>query len=149
VSISYDIFVSAFLSKISEYQFLKLDSEDRTVEIDGYLKRAITAFKRNCEYDLFTTGDDNERSFKIEIAQDDLDELVDIISEGMVVQWLKPYVYKQELLENVLNTKDFTEYSPASLLLRVRETYNSAQADYKNMIYDYSYTHGDLTDLHL
>jgi len=67
----------------------------------------------------------------------------------MVVQWLKPYVYKQELLENVLNTKDFSTYSPAELLLRVGNAYAKAQKDYLNMIREYSFNHGDLTDLHL
>ena len=67
----------------------------------------------------------------------------------MLVQWLKPFVYKQELLENVLNTKDFTTYSPAELLMRVGNAYSKAQKDYTQKIREYSFNHGDLTDLHL
>ena len=112
-------------------------------------KRALSAFRKNCKYDLFTTGDDNTRTFSVDIPEADLTEISDIVSEGMVSQWLKPYVNKQENLENVLNTKDFSTYSPAELLLRVGNAYAKVQKDYTNMIREYSYNHGDLSDLHL
>lgn len=149
MSVPYDVFAGAFLAKVSEYSFLSLDESDRTAIVDGFMKRALSAFRKNCKYDLFTTIDDENRLFNIYIPDEDLTELADIVSEGMVVQWLKPYVYKQEILENVLNTKDFTTYSPAELLLRVGNAYAKAQKDYTNMVREYSYNHGDLTDLHL
>ena len=149
MSISYDIFTSAFLSKITEYEFIQLVEENRTAIVDGYLKRAVSAFRKNCKYDLAGTGDDTTREFDIDINDSDIDELADIISEGMVVQWLKPYVYKQELLENAINTRDFQTYSPAELLMRIGNAYAKAQKDYTQMIREYSYNHGDLTDLHL
>lgn len=149
MSISYDMFAGEFLAKISEYDFLSLDKDDRTSIVDGFMKRAITAFRKNCKYDLSSAVNDTDRIFEVDIPEEDLTEIADIISEGMVVQWLKPYVYKQELLENVLNTKDFTTYSPAELLLRVGNAYAKAQKDYRDMIKEYSYNHGDLTDLHL
>ena len=149
MGVSYDIFTGAFLSKVSEFELIQLDDNNRTETVDGYMKRAVSAFRKNCKYDLFTTGDDELRVFGVDIASDDLDEIVEIISEGMVVQWLKPYVYQQELLQNVLNTRDFTQYSPAELLLRVGNAYAKAQRDYTQMIREYSYNHGDLGDLHL
>ena len=149
MSVPYDIFTSAFLSKISEFELMSLDDAHRTESVDGYLKRAASAFMKNRRYDLTTTGDDASRSFNIDLPEDDLSEIVDIISEGMVVQWLKPYVYQQELLQNVLNTKDFTQYSPAELLMRVGNAYSKAQKDYTQMIREYSYNHGNLTELHL
>lgn len=149
MGVPYDIFTEAFLAKVSEYSFLSLAEEDRLSIVDGFMKRALTAFRKNCKYDLFTTGNDVDRTFSVDIPDADLDELSDIVSEGMVVQWLKPYVNKQEILENVLNTKDFTTYSPAELLLRVGNAYSKAQKDYINMIREYSYNHGDLSELHL
>lgn len=149
MGIKYDAFTGAFLSKISEFEILRLDEASREEMIDGFRVRAVTAFRKNCKIDLFTTGDDNLREYDVEVSDDDRDELVDIISEGMVVQWLKPYVYQQELLQNVLNTRDYTLYSPAELLLRVGNAYAKAQKDYTQMIREYSYNHGDLTELHL
>lgn len=149
MSVSYDVFTDAFLSKVSEFDFINMGVFERNSTIDGYMKRAIAAFKKNCKYDLSTTGDDIVREFDIDIDESDIDEVADIISEGMLVQWMKPFTYKQESLENVLNTKDFTLYSPAELLMRIGNAYKAAQKDFINMIREYSYNHGDLTDLHL
>lgn len=163
--VPYDRFTEAFLSKITEYDFVTMTGFERNSMIDGYMKRAIAAFKHICEYDFTTTGDDNVREFNILVKEEDqtgelqrqldeklaedLDEVVDIISEGMLVQWMKPYTYKQESLESVLNTKDFTTYSPAELLMRIGNAYAAARKDFTNMMREYSYNHGDLTDLHL
>jgi len=151
MSISYDVFSAAFLSKITEFDLLALDDISRTKIVDEYLNKAISNsnFKKVCEYNFSAVKDDENREFNIDIPSDIIDEISDIISEGMVVQWLKPYVYKQEILENVLNSKDFSTYSPAELLLRVSDAYKKAQKDYLNMIREYSYNHGDLTDLHI
>lgn len=149
MSVSYDAFTGAFLSKVAEYEFIQLDEEDRTEMIDGYMKRAVTAFRKNCMYDFFTTADDTTRTFDVDIPDEDMDEIVNIISEGMIIQWMKPYLYHQELLENLMNTRDFTMYSPAELLMRVGNAYAKAQSDYTQMIREYSYNHGDLTSLHI
>lgn len=149
MSVSYDLFTGAFLAKISEFEFLQLPTAYRTDLVDGYMKRAIAEFKHICIYDLMNAMNDETREFAINIEDDDIDEIVNIVSEGMVVQWLKPYIYRQELLENSLNTKDFTTYSPAELLMRVGNAYKDSQKDYLQMTREYSYNHGDLTDLHI
>ena len=149
MSIPYDTFVGAFLAKITEYDLLSLSEYDQEQAVDGYLKRAVSAFKYICAYNLTDSADDNERVFNVDVSPNDVDELVEIISEGMLVQWLKPYVYKQEILSNVLNSRDWTTYSPAEMLMRVGNAYKKAQDDYTQMIREYSYNHGDLTVLHL
>lgn len=104
MSVPYDTFNGAFLAKITEYEFIQIPEDNRDAILDGYLKRAVTAFKKICRYDLTKAEDDETRSFDVDIPEQDLDEIVEIISEGMLVQWMKPYVYRQEVLENVLNT---------------------------------------------
>ena len=148
MSVSYDVFAGAFLSKITEYTFMQLQEENRTAIVDGFLKRAVPKFAKVCRYNL-TECDDGARVFLADIPADGLDEIVDIVSEGMLEQWMKPYVYRQENLENILNSRDFTTYSPAELLLRVGNAHAKVQRDYTNMIREYSYNHGDLSDLHL
>lgn len=144
----YDIFGGAFLSKITEYDFLQIDPYDRNGSIDSYMKRSAAQFNKVCKYDLLTF-DDAVRELAVDIPDVDLVEIVDIVATGMVVQWLQPYMFKSENLENILNTADYSMYSPAELLLRVREVYQMAQRDFKNMIKDYSYDHGDLSNLAL
>lgn len=147
--VSYDVFIEAFLSKITEYEFLTLPEKNRTSTVDGYLKRAVSEFRHNCEYDLFSTPNDKAREFEVDVDGADLDELVQIISEGMVAEWMKQYQFNQDLLQNVLNTRDFTTYSPAELQLRVGNARRQAHADFIQMIREYSYNHGNLRGLHI
>lgn len=149
MGVSYDLFIKEFLEKISERDLLFMPMVDRNDIVLGYMRRAINGFKRICKYDLASTKDDENNTFNVDISPEDLDEITDIVSEGMVVQWLKPYVNKQEILENTLNTRDFTTYSPAELLLRVGNAYKEAQKNYTQMIREYSFNTGNLSDLHL
>lgn len=149
MSISYDAFTEAFLAKITEFDLLQLDLEDQVAIVDGYMKRALDEFSYVSKYDFIGTADDTERTFDVEISGTDLYEIVNIVSEGMVVQWLKPYIYKQNLLNNVLNTRDFSVYSPAELLKQVRATYKAAQTDFTQMIREYSFNHGNLGSYHI
>lgn len=149
MSVSYDVFTEAFLSKVTEYDFIKMDSYSRNRLVDGYMKRAIAEFNQICMYDLAESADDIVREFDIEIPPYDLDEITDIVSEGMIAQWLKPFTYRQDNLENALNTKDFSTYSPAELLRQIVAAHTDARRRFTNMMREYSYKHGDLTDLHL
>lgn len=149
MSVSYDLFAEAFLSKITEFDILQLDTEDQVAIVDGFMKRALSSFSRMCNYDFSSAEDDTNREFSLEVDGKDLDEIVDIISEGMVVQWLKPYLYKQQILNNVLNTRDFTVYSPAELQKQVRATYQKSQRDFTQMMREYSFNHGDLGSYHI
>lgn len=149
MSVSYDLFTEAFLSKITEYEFIQLVEQDRQATVDAYMKRALIAFRKNCKYDLFTTADADLREFNLDVNDADLIEIVDIISEGMVVEWMKPYTYRQELLENAISTRDYSLYSPAELLHRVGSAYAKVQKDFVQKIREYSYNHGNLTELHI
>lgn len=148
MGVSYDVFTTSFLDKVEEYKFIKLPVENRTQIVDRYMKRACSQFSKICKYDI-VNGDDNIREFLIDISDKDIDEIADIISEGMLVQWMKPYMYKQENYENMLNTTDYSGYSPAELLHRITTAYKQCKKDFTNMMKDYSFNHGDLTDLHL
>lgn len=155
--VSYDEFASAFLDKIREYDFLDMAEENRTEIIDSYMHRALSEFKKNRKYDFKSTKDDILREFNFssepesvrKSLEEDIDEIVNIVSDGMVLQWLKPFKNSQDLLENALNTRDFSTYSPAELLKQIRETYNEVKKEYIQEIREYSYNHMDLGELHL
>lgn len=149
MSISYDVFVSDFLDKLTEYELLGLFKTDREDRVYGFLRRAMYRFDRVCSYDIVLSKNDDTKEYEVEIPDEEIDEISDIVSEGMIVQWLKPYVNSQDLLENSLNTSDFTKYSSSTLLNQVRTAYESAEKNFKQMLLDYSYNYGDLTDLSL
>lgn len=149
MSIPYDWFTAAFLNKVSEYELLRLSDDERTAVVDDYMKKAIAAFRPMCQYDFSATADDEKRAFDVEVDDSDLDEIVDIVSEGMLVNWMKPYVYRQENLENALSTRDYSVFSPAELLNRISGAYDTVRKNFIQMMREYSYRHGDLTRLHL
>ena len=66
MSVPYDVFTDAFLSKITEYDFVNMRDFERNSLIDGYMKRAIASFRKICKYDLSTTGDDIIRYMGVE-----------------------------------------------------------------------------------
>lgn len=148
MSISYDVFTQAFLDKITGFDFPNTPYEANR-QVDGYMKRAISEFKWVCRYDLSSTSDDLIREFSVDVALEDVDELSNIISEGMVVHWLKPRLFHQSNMENVLNTKDYSSFSPSELLNRMKDVHATAKRDFSNMKKEYSFDHGDLTELSL
>ena len=149
MTIPYDVFTFAFLSKITEYDFIKIDLEDRERIVDGYLRRACANFI-SCTQDL-SKRDDVTRTFTFsdDLKTSELDEIVDIVTDGMVLQWFYAHMYKQENLENFMNNSDFTAYSSAELLYRVTNAYSMCKKNFTNAVREYSYRHGDLTKLHL
>ncbi len=150
MTVSYDVFMEAFLDKITEYEFLKLDEFDRDAIVDGYLRRTMAQFTEVSAVD-FSNRNDGRRCFEIadDVTQDELDEIIEIVSEGMVVQWFKKHLYHQENLLNLLNSSDFSAYSPAELTYRITNAYHRCKHDFTARVREYSYRHSDLTELHI
>lgn len=149
MTVSYDVFTEAFLAKITEYRLGSFSAENRQALVDGYMKRACVVFGEVCEYDI-TNGDDETRVFELDgISKGELTEIVDIVSEGMLIQWMKPYVYMQKNLEMLLVTSDHSFHSQAELVNRVTGLYGMCEKNYTNMVREYSYRHGDLMNLHV
>lgn len=149
MTVSYDIFTKAFLDKVTEYRFCTFSENNRQSLVDGYMKRACAKFGEVCKYDI-TNGDDETRTFTLDdITAGELDEIADIVSEGMLVQWMKPYVFMQKNLEMILVTSDHSVHSQAELVNRVTGLYTLCNKNYTNMVREYSYRHGDLTELHV
>lgn len=148
MKLTYDMLTAAFLAKITEYDLYDLPQPDREMIVDEYRRMAVSAF-RVCKYDLIGSRNDCDRCYDVDVDERDIDELINIISDGMLEQWMKPYLYKQELLENLINTRDFTSYSPAELLLRVGNAHEKARRNFINDIREYSFAHNDLTVLHM
>ena len=141
----YKAFIDTFLDKISDYKLLNY--EDYLVDelAVGYMKRVCTKFDKICQADL-SQQDDNEYAF---LSDEIDDEIIDIVTDGMVVEWLRQYVNNSDTLENILNTKDFTMYSSKNLLAEIKSLYQDEQKAFTNSMREYSYNHGDLSNLHL
>ncbi len=127
-----------FLKKVTYYSLEMLDDADKEDVVNGYMKTACAKF-RCCKVDL---SDRNDKRQEFNNTLDD--EILDIISESMVVAWLQPKLNNEENLVNALSTKDYSVYSPANLLDKISTVYETARKNAKIMIGNYSFEHGKL-----
>lgn len=135
----YSDVIEVFLNKITDMDLPKFDDITRDTIVIGYMKSACTKFAKVCEVDLYDR-DDELQEFSCDLD----DEVIDIITENMLVEWLKPKVLFSDNLSNVLNTKDFSMYSPANLLKELRETLAYLKKNARALVNNYSFAHSEV-----
>ena len=87
-----------FLKYFTYYSLVMLDDVDKEEIVNGFMKTACARFKC-CKVDL------SKRDDELQMFADTLDdEMLDIISETMVVAWLQPKLNNEENLANALST---------------------------------------------
>lgn len=127
-----------FLDKVTAYSLTMFDDTEKDEIVFGYMRSACAKFKC-CEVDL-SDRDNDLQEFNTILS----DEILDIISETMVVSWLQPKLNNEENLVNSLSTKDYSLYSPANLLSKITDVFKVAKKNSSTMISNYSFNHGKL-----
>lgn len=141
---SYSDIFNAFMYKVEGYKLIQLVTEDRERILNIYLTAACRkAYKKVKEYVDLSDRDDKMQEFHVDLE----DDMIDILAEVMVTEWLRPKLYSEELIESRLNTKDFTEFSPAKLIEQVRAVYDMSELNAKVSINNYTFSHGDIAEL--
>jgi hypothetical protein len=136
---SYSEIIEVFLNKITDMDLPKFDDITRDSIVIGFMKSACTKFAKVCEINLY---DRNEAEKCFNNVLDE--EIIDIITENMLVEWLKPKVLFSDNLSNVLNTKDFSMYSPANMLKELRETLAYLKKSARGLVNNYSFAHSEV-----
>ena len=145
--VPYDQFAEAFLSKISDYNFAMMEGYQQRDLADRFLHTACANFARLCKYDITDEAlDDPTRTLLTDIPAKHLGEIVDIVSTGMVVAWMNTFLFRQENLQNVLNTTDFYGYSPAELLKQIRVAHKQVSETFNAAMRRYSFDNADRRD---
>ena len=140
----YSDIYEAFIFKVKGYDLLMLLDSDREEMLHIYLTAAVRkAAKKVKRYADLADRDDQYAEFNSDID----DDLIDILAECMISEWLKPQLYSDELLESRLNTKDFTEYSPAKLIEHIRYVYELSTKASLVAINNYTFSHDDISEL--
>jgi hypothetical protein len=139
----YSDVINVFLGKIDDYDIIKFTDIQKEEIITGYLISACVRFKKACKVDLF----DRDEILK-QFNQSIDDEIIDILAETMIVEWLKPKVLSTENIKNFLNANDYKiAASPANLLKETRETLEMCKKESKRLINNYSFANADLGKL--
>lgn len=133
---------SRAIAKFSDYDILKFDISTREMMLNDYLLSAQVEFQRMCKVDL-SDKDDILAQYNETLD----DEVVEILATGEAFYWLYPKVLNSENLYNVLNTKDFTTYSPANLLKELQNLRDVLWKDFNRKMVLYTYRTADIAGL--
>ena len=137
----YSDVYNTFLGKITDYDLPKFTDLDKEEILFGFMKSACVKFNKVCLINLYDR-DENLKQFNKDLD----DEIIDIISELMVIEWLKPKMLSTENLKNSLTTADYKILNTVSLT-SIKETYELCKKDTKSLINNYSFMHGDFKEI--
>ncbi len=140
----YSDVYNVFLNRITDYDLPAFTEENRETILHGFMINACSKFKRVCKkvskVDL-SDRDETNKQFNSVLS----DEQIDIITTGMIMEWVKPKYYLDENMRNMLNTKDYNmAASPVNVLGGVRNTYDQVKREFESAINKYSFVNGDM-----
>lgn len=139
---SFETIYARCRGRIKDY-----DKEGYTDELFEQAERdlltlAIDDFSDICVQDL---NDYNEelKEFNVDLSRKEQN----ILSLGMIVHWIEPYIYNSDALRNAMSTKDFTFFSPANLLEKMTDLYKLSQENLRAEMNAYSFRMNDVSEL--
>lgn len=131
-----------YRSRVRNYDFLDYDSVTRDLVQHDLLMLSMSDFEEVCKQDL-NDREDQLLMFNIDLTNREKD----ILALGMVLHFIEPYVYNTDSLQNALNTKDFSLYSPANLLEKMTDLMTTTEHRLKREINLYSFRNGNISSL--
>ena len=142
MSTPYSTIYDAAISRFSDYDLVPLDEFHREEILLRYMKSARSDFRRVCKFNLDDCDD-----VAAEFTEDLDNDVIEILALGVAYYWCSAQVLNSEKLRNVLNTKDYSFFSPGSLLNNLRLLRDSMRAAFHSRIIAYSYDNGDIAGL--
>ncbi len=139
---SFDEIYKRFLAKIADYEMLEYGEATLEEYLLDLLTASIDDFSELCKQDI-STVDLSLSMFYVTLTQREKD----ILALGMVVHWIRPKVYNSDMLRNVLNTKDYSVYSPANLLEKMTDLLEKTETELDQKMKMYSYRNEDMASL--
>lgn len=120
--------------RISNYDFLTIETSQRENILYNYLLSAQADFKYACPIDL-TDADAEQGRYNNDLD----DEMIEILALGVAYYWVSSKTLNSELLHNTLTSKDYITYSPANLLKEVQALRTSLRKEFNGKIKTYSF----------
>lgn len=144
-SLNYNIIFSYFLGKVKDFDFVKLD-EPEVLEILVEKLHSASATPNIRRMFSSLSFDDEEREMSYEMryeTDDDQDNefVIALLSEQMVVEWLKPQLYSKVNTSQMYSTKEIKYYSQANHIEQMRGLYEDTVVNVRRMIRDRGYIH--------
>lgn len=119
---TFEEIYNQFMSKIIDYDFLSLTTDEKTILMDVRLRSALAKFgakKREIEADYIL------QEFNREL--EDLE--IETVAYWLVYEWITPKINNVEMFEHRLNTKEFQGFSEANHLKEMQQIRKDAEAE--------------------
>ena len=141
-SLLYEKIYSSLLSKVTDYDFLTMSDEDVESTLFEYMRTALS--KPYCRRLFSSVSFDNENkemTYELKIPSSDQSEdedfVIELLAQGMLVEWTKPMVNSKLLeMQMITSSKESKWYSQSSHLSSVEEVYKSAKTEQNSLIRD-------------
>lgn len=127
----FNLIYDKFLSKITDFSFAQLDKETLEEELKSKLIQALAYFTQLDEEKAEYVG----TSFVNELSNIEQE----IIANLMVINYLDKYIISEDNMRILLNSKDYKQYSQATLLKELKATKSEYQSDVDALRNAYSF----------
>lgn len=121
---------SRFLSQIEDESWLEIDEEVLIELMYDYLTKSIVEFNV-CKKDLTIDYETDE------IVSDLDDDEILILAFGMVIHYLVPKILREENLQQMVTSSDFSKLSNANMLDKLLKLRVQVRNDYQMYLHKY------------
>jgi hypothetical protein len=125
-----DKIFSRFLSQIEDESWLEIDEEILEELMYDYLAKSIVEFNV-CKKDLTIDKENDEIVSNLEE-----DEML-ILAFGMVIHYLTPKILREENLQQMVTSSDFSKLSNANMLDKLLKLRTQIRKDYQMYLHKY------------
>lgn len=122
---NFDLIYDKFLSKITDFSIAELDQFTLEEELQSRLISALAYFPELPEEKKVYTIDDISSAFSTSLSIEEQE----IIATLMVINYLDKFIVSEDNMRIQLNSKDYKQYSQATLLKELKSTKAFFQSD--------------------
>ncbi|EHT8042640.1 hypothetical protein OJ623_RS06885 [Staphylococcus pseudintermedius] len=127
----FNLIYDKFLSKITDFSYAQLDKETLEEDLKKKLIQALA---------YFTQLEDVKAEYVDNFFISDLSVLEqEILANIMVINHLDKFIVSEDNMRILLNSKDYKQYSQATLLKELKSTKAEYQSDVEAMKNAYSF----------
>lgn len=119
---TFDEVYGVFKSKIIDYDFLTLTSEEEEILMNAKLRSALAKFKAKKR--------EIEADYTLKNFNRELEDLeIETIACWLLYEWITPKINNVEMFEHRLNTREFQGFSEANHLKEMQEIRKYAEGE--------------------
>ncbi|MDT0700433.1 hypothetical protein [Staphylococcus chromogenes] len=127
----FNLIYDKFLSKITDFSYAQLEQEVLEEDLKNKLLQALAYFPQ--------LDEEKTETFESMFINELTNVEQEIIANLMVINHLDKFIISEDNMRILLNSKDYKQYSQASLLKELKATKSEYQSDVDAMVNAYSF----------